>query len=534
MNTATARLAANCSAGCTAREIIDAFREFKAIWDPDGKMNPGKVIDPYRVDEHLREGARYNLRQVATHFQFPDDHHSFASATDRCVGAGVCRRHDGDGTMCPSYMVTREEKHSTRGRARLLNEMIRGDVVTGGWRDESVREALDLCLSCKGCKHDCPVQVDMATYKAEFLSHYYERRLRPRYAYASGLIYWWARAAARMPATANFATQTPGLSHLAKLLAGYSQKREIPRFAPETFTQWFARRGVRHAGRPRVMLWPDTFNNHFTPQVAKAAVDVLEHAGYQVHIPPRSLCCGRPLYDYGMLDTAKRMLRDTLDTLREPIRDGVPVVALEPSCTTVFRDELTNLLHGDEDAVRLSKQTFILSEFLKDRVPDYQPPILQRKALVHGHCHHKSELHFEAEVDLLKQAGLECEVPHSGCCGMAGSFGYEADHYQTALACGERVLLPSVRQAAKDTLIVTDGFSCREMIRQETDRRAVHFAQVLQMAMQEGAAGPHGPLPETRYTAVDPTPAVPAGVLAAAACGAAGLWWALNRRHARP
>ena len=204
------------------------------------------------------------------------------------------------------------------------------------------------------------------------------------------------------------------------------------------------------------MLWPDTFNNHFTPQVAKAAVDVLEHAGYQVQIPPRSLCCGRPLYDYGMLDTAKRMLRDTLDTLREPIRDGVPVVALEPSCTTVFRDELTNLLHGDEDAVRLSKQTFILSEFLKDRVPDYQPPILQRKALVHGHCHHKSELHFEAEVDLLKQAGLECEVPHSGCCGMAGSFGYEADHYQTALACGERVLLPSVRQAAKDIGQVAD------------------------------------------------------------------------------
>src|SRR3954453_5813284 len=508
-----------------SREIMEAFREFKAIWDPDGKMNPGKVIDPYRVDENLREGTRYNLRQVATHFHHPDEHHSSASATDRCVGAGVCRRHEGEGTMCPSYMVTREEKHSTRGRARLLNEVIRGDVVKDGWRDESVREALDLCLSCKGCKHDCPVQVDMATYKAEFLSHYYESRLRPRYAYASGLIHWWARAASHMPATANFVTQTPGLSHFAKWIGGYSQQRRIPPFAPETFRQWFARRSVRQDGRPPVLLWPDTFNNHFTPQVAIAAVGVLEQAGYQVHIPPGPLCCGRPLYDYGMLDTAKRLLHHTLDALRDPIRDGVPVVGLEPSCTSVFRDELTNLLYGDEDAMRLSKQTFILSEFLKDNVPGYQPPVLQRKALVHGHCHHKSELHFETEVDLLKQAGLECDVPDSGCCGMAGSCGYEADHYQTGLACGERVLLPSVRRAPKDTLIVTDGFSCREMIRQETDRGAVHFAQVLQMAMREGASGPQDPLPETRYATVESTPAVPAAILAASAVAGAGLLW---------
>jgi FAD/FMN-containing dehydrogenase/Fe-S oxidoreductase len=512
-------------------DIIEAFREFKTIWDPDWKMNPGKVIDPYRVDENLREGTRYHLRQVASHFQFPDDQHSFASATDRCVGAGVCRRLEGEGTMCPSYMVTREEKHSTRGRARLLNEMIRGEVVKDGWRDESVREALDLCLSCKGCKHDCPVQVDMATYKAEFLSHYYERRLRPRYAYASGLIYWWARAAAHMPATANFVTQTPGLSSLVKAIGGYSQKRQIPPFAPETFRQWFARRAVRNVGRPPVILWPDTFNNHFTPGVAQAAVEVLEHAGYHVHVPARSLCCGRPLYDYGMLDTAKKLLHETLDTLREPIRDGVPIVGLEPSCTTVFRDELTNLLHGDADAARLSTQTFILSEFLHDKATGYQPPILHRHALVHGHCHHKSELHFETEVDLLKRAGLECHVPDSGCCGMAGSFGYEADHYRTGLACGERVLLPAVRSADTEALIVTDGFSCREMIRQETERRALHFAQVLQIAIKEGPAGPPDALPETRYAVVDRTPSAPAGILAAGMIASAGLWWALHRRR---
>jgi FAD/FMN-containing dehydrogenase/Fe-S oxidoreductase len=512
-------------------EIIEAFREFKSIWDPDWKMNPGKVIDPYRVDENLREGIDYNLRQVQTHFHYKDDHYSFADATDRCVGAGVCRRMESsDEVMCPSYMVTREEKHSTRGRARLLNEMIRSEVVKGGWRDEAVREALDLCLSCKGCKHDCPVQVDMATYKAEFLSHYYERRLRPRYAYTSGLIYWWSRVAARMPATANFFTQTPGLSHIMKLAAGYSQKRHIPPFAPETFKQWFQRRGVQNIGKPQVILWADTFNNHFTPAVAKAAVEVLEHAGYQVRVPQQSLCCGRPLYDYGMLDTAKGLLRRTLGTLREPIRNGVPVIGLEPSCVSVFQDELTNLLHGDEDAKRLSGQSFILSDFLKKEAKGYTPPQLHRKALVHGHCHHKSLLHFETEVELLKKAGVDCNVPESGCCGMAGSFGYEEDHYETGLACGERVLLPAVRKASPNDLVVADGFSCREMIRQETDRHAMHFAQVLQMAIQEGPHGPAGPMPETKYTRLERTSPIPAGVVAAGILAAAGVWWGISRR----
>jgi Fe-S oxidoreductase len=412
----------------------------------------------------------------------------------------------------------------------MLNELIRGEVVKGGWQDEDVREALDLCLSCKGCKHDCPVQVDMATYKAEFLSHYYERRLRPRYAYASGLIYWWARAASLMPATANFFTQTPGLSSVAKTIAGYSQKRHIPPFARQTFKQWFARRAVRNHGRPQVILWADTFNNHFTPAVAKAAVEVLEHAGYQVIVPTESLCCGRPLYDYGFLDTAEALLRRTVDTLRRQIRAGVPVVGLEPSCMTVFRDELVNLLYGDEDAKRLSGQSFILSEFLHDHVKGYTPPRLNRKALVHGHCHHKSELHFETEIDLLKKAGLDCDAPDSGCCGMAGSFGYEADHYEIGKACGERVLLPEVRKLPQDELVVTDGFSCREMILQETDRRALHFAQVLQMAIREGPDGPAGALPESRYVAVETTPAVPVGLIAAG-LGAAGLWWALSRKN---
>jgi FAD/FMN-containing dehydrogenase/Fe-S oxidoreductase len=511
-------------------EVINAFREFKTIWDPDWKMNPGKVIGPYRVDENLRMGVNYNLVRVKSHFAFGDDKHSFAVATDRCVGAGVCRRlESGNETMCPSYMVTREEKHSTRGRARLLNEMIRGDVVKGGWRDQEVRDALDLCLSCKGCKHDCPVQVDMATYKAEFLSHYYAGRMRPRYAYASGLIHWWSRLASHLPAEANFLTQSPGLSHLAKWSAGYSQKRQIPPFAPQTFQQWFSRRGIRNAGKPQVILWADTFNNHFTPAVAKAAVEVLEDTGFQVRVPQQNLCCGRPLHDYGMLDTAKRLLRRTLDVLRDPIREGIPVVGLEPSCLAVFQDEMPNLVYGDEDAKRLQGQSFLLSDFLAHKVKDYHPPRLQCKALIHGHCHHKSGLHFEEEVELLKKAGIDCTVPESGCCGMAGSFGYEADHYDVGLACGERVLLPSVRQAGADELIVADGFSCREMIRQETERRALHFAQVLQMAKHEGPSGP-GAFPETRYSTIEKTPALPGGILAAGmVLAGAAIGWGIQR-----
>ena len=513
-------------------DLVKAFQEFKAIWDPEGKMNPGKAVDAYRITENLRLGTEYNPPQPKTHFHYETDQFSFSNATLRCVGVGKCRREDG-GTMCPSYMVTHEEMHSTRGRSRLLFEMMQGDPLKGGWRDEHVKEALDLCLSCKGCKGECPINVDMATYKAEFLAHYYEGRLRPRNAYASGLIYWWARLASVMPSTANFFTQTPGLSNFAKLAAGYSQKRHIPPFAPQTFKQWFAHRPKKNAGKPPVILWPDTFNNHFTPKVAQAAVQVLEHAGYQVHVPRQSLCCGRPLYDYGMLDTAKKLLRRVLEVLRPAIRSGIPVVGLEPSCVTVFRDELTDLLHGDADAERLQKQTYVLSEFLK-QVKDYEPPRLERKATLHGHCHHKSVLDFESEQEILRDAGLECQVLDSGCCGMAGAFGYESDHYEVGVQCGERVLLPAVRNASAQSLIIADGFSCREQILQQTDRKALHLAQVLQMALAEGPLGPSSKVPEQEYASIERTPALPASIIAGASTlAAAGLWWALQHQRTR-
>ena len=486
-------------------ELIEAFAEFKSIWDPAWKMNPGKVIAPYRTDENLRLGTHYHPPELPTHFRYPDDHHSFAEATERCVGAGVCRRKH-SGTMCPSYMVTLEEKHSTRGRARLLNELVRGETIKEGWRSEEVKEALDLCLSCKGCRGECPVQVDMATYKAEFLSHYYKGRLRPRQAYSSGLIYYWARIASHMPAVVNFFAGAPLLQDLFKFAAGYAPQRQIPHFAPETFKRWFARRMRENQSGPPVILWADTFNNHFTPAVARAAVLVLEDAGYQVMVPQQSLCCGRPLYDYGMLGLAKRQLRQVLDALRAPIEAGVPIVGLEPSCVAVFRDELTNLYPGDEDAKRLAVQTFTLAEFLHDKVPQYKPPQLLQKALVHGHCHHKAILHFEKETALLKDMGMDCEVLDSGCCGMAGAFGYEKQHYEIGRQCGERVLLPAVRAAPRGTILVSDGFSCREQIRQETGRKALHFAQVLERALlkevPEESAAPRFDLVITEKNAV--------------------------------
>ncbi len=465
-------------------ELVEAFREFKAIWDPDWKMNPGKVVDAYRIDENLRLGTSYRPRQVQTHFKFPDDQGSFARATLRCVGVGKCRRMEG-GTMCPSFMVTREEEHSTRGRTHLLFEMLQGNPIKNGWRDEHVKEALDLCLACKGCKGDCPVHVDVATYKAEFLSHYYQGRLRPITAYSMGLIYWWARFGSLMPGVANFFTQTPLLRNVAKAIAGIAPERRIPVFAPQTFKQWFRQREPRNEGSPRVILWADTFNNHFHPEAAQAAVEVLEAVGYQVEVPERSLCCGRPLYDFGMLDTAKRLLRQILDTLRPQIAAGIPLVGLEPSCVAVFRDELRNLFPGDADARRLSQQSFLLSEFLEKQVQNYQFPPLQRKAIVQGHCHHKAIMKMRDEQAVLAKLGLDVEVLDSGCCGMAGSFGFEKDHYDVSIKVGERVLLPAVRDAAEDTLIIADGFSCREQIAQTTDRRALHLAQVIQMAMHQ-------------------------------------------------
>jgi FAD/FMN-containing dehydrogenase/Fe-S oxidoreductase len=462
-------------------ELVQAFREFKALWDPDWKMNPGKVVEPYKLDENLRLGADYKPWEPKTHFQFPEDQGSLAHATLRCVGVGKCR-HDEGGVMCPSFRVTREEEHSTRGRAHLLWEMTKGDVIQDGWRDQHVKDSLDLCLACKGCKSDCPVGVDVATYKAEFLSHYYVGRRHPRSAHAFGNIDIWARLASKAPRLINLTTQLPVLRDIAKLIAGIPRERSIPAFAPQTFRHWFSERKPHNPEGTPVLLWPDTFNNYFLPDTAKAAVEVLESAGCRIQLPRVSLCCGRPLYDWGMLDRAKRLLLEILDTLKSEIEQGIPVVVLEPSCAAVFRDELLNLFPKDDRAHRLSQQTFLLSEFLEKKAPHFQLPKLARKALVHGHCHHKSVMRMTDEEAVLRRMGIDFQAPAPGCCGMAGSFGFERDKYETSVAIGELELLPAVRKAAPDCLIVADGFSCREQIAQCTDRHALHLAEVIHMA----------------------------------------------------
>jgi FAD/FMN-containing dehydrogenase/Fe-S oxidoreductase len=501
--------------------LMQAFRDFKTIWDPDWRMNPGKIIDARPLDEDLRMGAGYRLPAVQTHFHFPQDRHSFALATERCFGVGKCRVMGGQ-TMCPSFQATREESYSTRGRAHLLYEMLHGDVIKDGWRNEGVRDALDFCLQCKGCKHDCPASVDMATYKAEFLSHHYAGRLRPRAAYSMGLVFWWARLASLAPGWVNAAMATPGLGASLRALAGFTQRRDPPTFAAETFQDWFARRRSPRGADPTlppVVLWPDTFNNHLLPGTAKAAVTVLESAGYRVVVPQQKLCCGRPLYDYGMLDLARAKLRQVIEALRPHIRAGAPMVGLEPSCVSVFRDEMVNLMPDDPDAQRLARQTKTLGELLRE-TPGWVPPRLERKALLHIHCHHKSVLDPEAERAMLDRMGLQLHQPKVGCCGQAGSFGYEPHHYDVSMKIAEDVLLPAVRKAREDTIVIADGFSCRDQIRHGTGRWAMHPAEVLALGLESHGSEP-AEVPERRYLEPAAQPdtqqaAVAAGVLAAA------------------
>jgi len=472
-------------------ELITAFREFKAVWDPDNKLNPHKMVDPYLPTENLRLGVDYKPIEAETHFKFPEDDGSLAKAALRCIGLGACRK--GEGTMCPSYMVTREEEHSTRGRAHMLFELLQGEVLGKDWHSEHVKKAFDLCLACKACKSECPANVDVATFKAEFLSHYYEKARRPLNAYAFGMIDRWARLASHAPGLINYVNHSPLFSALIRMLLNIPNQREIPKFSDCTFQRWAAEASVARSAdqteshsasssQEQVILWPDTFNNYFHPETARAAVDVLGRAGFKVVVPQQRLCCGRPLYDFGMLDRARQYLSRVMNLLGNEIDAGIPIVILEPSCASVFRDELPNLFPNEPRAARLRKQTFLLSEFLEHHAPGFRPPQFSGKVLLHGHCHHKALMKMGAEETLVRKMGVILQPLDSGCCGMAGSFGFEQNNYDLSLAIGERVLLPAVREAAPDTLIVSDGFSCREQIFQSTKRRAIHLAELLQLA----------------------------------------------------
>ena len=519
-------------------ELVHAFGEFKAAWDPQGRMNPGKVVDPYPITSNLTLQAKPRMSTGRLHFRYPDDGGGFEHATLRCVGVGKCRDVVSPETMCPSYQVLKEEKHTTRGRAHLLHEMLVGQEIEDGWQSEEVKEALDLCLGCKGCKGDCPVNVDMATYKAEFMSHYYAGRVRPRSALAFGLIFYWARVASLAPGLVNFAGRAPVLGRLARAAVGMDQQRQIPTFGRETFKSWFFRRPRPAVAddAPAVVLWPDTFNNYLEPRVAQSAVAVLEAAGRRVIVPQGWACCGRPVYDFGMLDVGERLLTNTISVLRPYIADGTPIVGLEPSCVSVFRDELRNLLPHDPEAMRLHEQVRTLAEFL-DEI-GYRPATMDGRAVVQGHCHHKSVMGMDHDRKLVGSTGLDADFLESGCCGMAGPFGFQAgEHYRVSVAAGERVLLPAVREAATQDMVVADGFSCRQQISQGTPRRALHLAQVLHMAL-EGVAARPDETPEQAYERMlsgeddyrlrwPATQKLAAGLLLAGLAGAAG---ALARR----
>jgi len=470
-------------------ELVEGFREFKRLWDPENGLNPGKLVDAHPPEAFLKLGADYNPRRPVTHFAFPEDRGSLEKATQRCVGVGACRKLDA-GTMCPSYQVTREEIHSTRGRAHLLFEMLQGEIIDG-WKDPAVKESLDLCLSCKACKSECPTNVDIATYKSEFLSHHYEGRRRPWHHYAFGYIDRWAKLAAHAPGLANALQAAPGVHHAMRSALGLAPQRRVPKFASETFVRWLGRQAPRPGTRGEVVLFADTFNNYFHPAPAQAAWEVLSAAGFTVQVPQTRghLCCGRPLYDFGLLDSAKRYLHRVLDALAPQIAAGLPVIMLEPSCASVFRDELGNLLPDHAVGQQLRKQTFALSEFLQSKAAGYTPPPLPgRKVVLHGHCHHKAVLKFAEEEALLKRMGVELKSLDSGCCGMAGPFGFERGKFEISQALGERVLLPAVRAAPDDTLVVTNGFSCREQIVQNTRRQPLHLAEVLQLAHRAAVA----------------------------------------------
>ncbi|GAB1640198.1 FAD-binding and (Fe-S)-binding domain-containing protein [Krasilnikovia sp. MM14-A1259] len=485
-------------------DLLDAMAEFKRIFDPDARMNPGKVIDANPLDGQLRLGAGWPPAHPRTHFAFPDDG-GFAGVPTRCFGVGKCRRRDtdDDGVMCPSYLVTREEQHSTRGRMRLLFEMLRGSVdptdstIVDGWRSTEVRDALDLCLACKGCKSDCPVSVDMATYKAEFLAHHYAGRVRPRSHYSLGWLPLWARVAALAPGAANAVTHLPGLSRLAKAAAGVDPARDVPRFAPVRFTTAFRHRARRHrpqGTRGTVVLWPDTFTSSFAPDVAASAVTVLEAAGFAVEIPPRPVCCGLTWMSTGQLGIARRVVAHTLRTLTPQLAAGRTIVGLEPSCTAVLRGgDMIRLMSGARDrhladvAEQAKAHTLTLAELLDRDAPDFAPRLQESSgAIVQTHCHQHAVLGFEADTRVMRRIGLDAKVLDSGCCGLAGDFGMTPEHRDVSLACAERVLYPAVREAGEDTLVLADGFSCRVQIAAgRSGRRGVHLAQVLAAALHD-------------------------------------------------
>lgn len=462
-------------------ELMQGFRELKTTFDPDGKMNPGKVVDPYRPDEHLRLGVNYRPWQAKTIYRFPDDHQSFAEATLRCVGVGECRRTH-DAFMCPSFLATREEKDTTRGRAHLLFEMFRGDFIKDGWHSKAVMESLDLCLGCMGCKKECPVNVDMATYKSEFMYHHYRNRMRPMQHYLMGHIGFWSEIASHTPGLANFLANGRLFGDLIRKLAHIAPERSFPRYADEPFHRWYARQEKKSGNKPKICVYADAFNNYFSPGTLEAMCYDLERFGFDVVVPKIPTPAIRPLLHYGFLDKAKEELRRMIDVFHPFYSAGIDIVFAEPSSATVFRDDLLHIFPTDRDARRFKEKCLLFPELIAAIKPEL--PQIGGKAIFHGHCHQKASLNPQSSRETLKNMGFSVEEPWEGCCGMAGSFGYT--HYDLSMKIAEEKLLPAIRKADPSTQIIADGFSCRTQIKEGTDRHAHHLAEVIRQGFEAG------------------------------------------------
>ena len=465
-------------------ELVGAFREFKQIWDPNNRMNPGKLSDAVRVYdpvENLRHGVTHEPDEPEKHFVFARDHGSFEHAAERCVGVGACRNTKG-GVMCPSYRGTRDEKHSTRGRARLLWEMLAGSLREQGFKSEAVREAIDLCLSCKACKTECPVQVDMAQYKAEFLAQHYKGRLHPLHHYVFGFADKLALLGSATPDLTNAILGGPVTGPIVKRVVGIASERKLPRLAGQNYVKARGEgNSANKKGATQVVLWPDTWNNYYHPSTLAAAETVLTEAGFAVQVPQGHICCGRPLYDFGFLNAARKYLTEVLDRMAPQIEAGLPFIFLEPSCASVFKDELLELFPNDERAQRMSERVWLLADWLAAHAPGFAAGRLKgAQILLHGHCHHKAVFGGPAsEIAILKETGASVESIQAGCCGMAGPFGFEAEKFEVSKRIASDDLLPAIEASSPQTIIVTDGFSCREQISQLGKREPLHFAEVL-------------------------------------------------------
>ena len=472
-------------------ELITAFAGFKHLFDPNDLMNPGVLVRPEPLDRHLRRPAALPLVRV-NGFQFTHDGGDFTTAVHRCVGIGRCRADNSasGGFMCPSFLATGDEKDSTRGRARVLQEMANGTLVTAGWKSPEVHDVLDLCLSCKACASDCPAGVDMAAYKSEVLHRTYQGRMRPVTHYLLGQLPRWARIVAPVSRLANAALGIRPLQKLVLWVGGMDTRRALPRFADRSFSRSKGRPAAHGTSSKQVLVWVDSFTDNFTPDIARSAIAVLESAGFEVIAPANPVCCGLTWITTGQLTGARRILANLMDEFHPVVQQGIPIVGLEPSCTAVLRSDLRELFADDPRAEAIAAGTYTLAELLTAPTPvgpeNWTPPRLDGEELVvQPHCHHHSVMGYGTDIALLETLGAQL-TELSGCCGLAGNFGMEKGHYEVSVAVAENALLPALRAASPDATLLADGFSCRTQAHQLGGVDGVHLAELLERGLSRG------------------------------------------------